>query len=500
METTVETVLSLHDLRKSYGGNQVLKGVDLAFKAGEVHAFLGPNGAGKSTLLGCLSGATHPDSGTITIRGRDYDGFTPTVAFEAGTSIIYQHFQLIGELTIADNIFLGNEKTGPRGIDNKSQNERAAEILASVGASHLEPTRMVETLSVGEQQIVEIARALRHDPSVLILDEPTAALSDNEVKALLDLVKKLAHENGLAVIFVTHILREVLQVSDVVTMLRDGKVLWTKQRSELSMEVLVDGISPRVKAESDRDRSNSGIPYVELDHYASSHTGPVSLTIHDGEVIGVFGLLGSGRTDLLETLAGVRRGALGELRIGGKKLSPSNPTQAMRQGIALVASDRKAQALFDEMTAEENLLVPHYSKLSSPFRSARREREIFTKTADDVNLLPRSPETEGGQLSGGNAQKVMVGRWVSGVRDIRFLLLDEPTQGVDVGARAELYGLIHEFVKSGNKSVLFATSDPDEIIALADRVIVISEGKVVDIRSADITENELLSLANASAS
>lgn len=498
MEATPDDVLTLHEIRKSYGGNEVLKGVDLAFKAGEVHALLGPNGAGKSTLLGCLSGAAQPDSGVITLRSREYSGFTPTEAFEAGTSIIYQHFQLIGELTIADNIFLGTEVTGGRGINNKTQNQRAAEILASVGAD-LDPTRLVETLSVGEQQIVEIARALRHEPSVLILDEPTAALSDHEVQALLELVKRLAHDNGLAIIFVTHILREVLQVSDVVTMLRDGVVLWTKDRSELTMEILVDGISPLVKTESQRARSSSIIPLVTLNGYSSIYTGPVDLTIHEGEVVGIFGLLGSGRTDLLETIAGVRSGSSGELRLAGRSVAPRNPNQAMRAGIALVASDRKAQALFGEMTSEENLLVPHYSTLSKPVRSTRNEREIFRRTAEEVNLLPRTPTIEGAQLSGGNAQKVMVGRWVSGVRDISFLLLDEPTQGVDVGARKELYGLLHKFVESGPKAVLFATSDPDEIIALADSVVVIAEGKVIDVRSADITENELLRLAHSSA-
>ncbi|MFE4663938.1 sugar ABC transporter ATP-binding protein [Streptomyces sp. NPDC056716] len=496
MATALENVLSLRGIRKSYGGNEVLKGVDLAFRAGEVHALLGPNGAGKSTLLGCLSGATRPDSGTITLRSRDYPGFTPTSAFEAGTSIIYQHFQLIGELSIADNIFLGSEQTTGRGIDNRTQNERTARILGSVGAD-LDPTRLVETLSVGEQQIVEIARALRHEPSVLILDEPTAALSDHEVKALLNLVRRLAHENGLAVVFVTHILREVLQVADVVTILRNGELLWTKQRSEVSMDTLVDGISPLVGAAAGRDRGNSGIPLVTLNAYSSIGTGPVDLTIHEGEVVGIFGLLGSGRTDLLETIAGVRGGSSGTLSINGRTIAAASPAQAMRAGIALVPSDRKTQALFGEMTSQENLLVPHYATLSRPFRSTRAEREIFTRTADGVNLLPRTPATEGGQLSGGNAQKVMVGRWVSGVRDISFLLLDEPTQGVDIGARGELYGLLHEFIASGPKAVLFATSDPDEIVALADRVVVIAEGKVVAVRSADITENELLRLAHS---
>lgn len=497
MENASTTALLLRDIHKAYGGNTVLKGINLEFTAGQIHGLLGPNGAGKSTLLGCLSGAAQPDSGIITSGDRDYTGFTPTAAFEAGTSIIYQHFQLIGELTIADNIFLGSETTGRRGIDTGSQNGRAAEILASIGAAHLSPTRLVETLSVGEQQVVEIARALRHEPSVLILDEPTAALSDTEVSALLDLVKRLAHDNNLAIIFVTHILREVLQVCDVVTMLRDGKVLWTKDRGDLSMDVLVDGISPLAKQESTRERAHSSTPFVQLSRFCSAHTGPVNLTIHDGEVVGIFGLLGSGRTDLLETIAGIRRGATGSIRIGGAEVASRNPSQAMHAGIALVASDRKAQALFGEMTSEENLLLPHYATLAHPFRSPRRERVLFEQAATKVNLLPRTPDTEGGQLSGGNAQKVMVGRWISGLRDIRFLLLDEPTQGVDVGARAELYALIHEFVAAGGRSVLFATSDPEEIIALADRVVVIADGTVIEICSADISENELLRLAHA---
>lgn len=487
--------LQIKNLRKSFAAQEVLKGVDLHLKAGEVHALLGPNGAGKSTLLGCLSGAVTPDAGEMIIGNQTWHSFTPKSAFEAGTAIIYQHFQLIGSLSVSDNIFLGHEMRSALGTtQHRAQRQRSAEILESLGVD-IDPSRLAESLSIGEQQIVEIARALLKEPSVLILDEPTAALSENEVTALLELVRRLAQDHGLTIIYVTHLLREVLEVADTTTVLRDGNVLWTRSIDQLTLGDLVHAISPESQLQSSRQQTPQGAPFIQLHNYRSAWTGPVDLQLHEGEILGVFGLLGSGRTDLLEGLAGVRK-STGNLLMHGVPLSQRNPLSARRSGIALVASDRKEQALFSDMTAQENLLLPHYSAMSHPWRSLRRESEAFADTAGRVGLVPAEPMREAGAFSGGNAQKLMVGRWMTGIDATHLLLLDEPTQGVDIGARHDLYQLIRAYAARKDHAVIFASSDAEEIVALADRVLILVDGQVSEIVSPEIGEEALITLAH----
>ncbi|WP_413733894.1 sugar ABC transporter ATP-binding protein [Sodalis sp. RH21] len=487
--------LSIRALRKAFGVQEVLKGINLDLKAGEVHALLGPNGAGKSTLLGCLSGAVTPDAGEIIIGNQSYQHFTPTSAFEAGMASIYQHFQLIGPLTVSDNIFLVNEMRSRLGtIRQREQRQRSSEILESLGVD-VDPGRLVEELSVGEQQTIEIARALLKEPSVLILDEPTAALSEHEVTALLELVRRLAQDHGLIVIYVTHLLREVLEVADRVTVLRDGNVLWTRPIEDLSLEDLVHAIAPESQIASIERDIRHHPPLLTLEHYRSAWTGPVDLTLREGEIVGIFGLLGSGRTDLLEGLTGVKRSS-GRVLLQGRDIASSTPQKARKQGIVLVASDRKEQGLFGSMSARDNLLLPHFSTLSRPWRRFGRERAIFAGAARRIGLKPADPEREGNNFSGGNAQKLMVGRWMTGVDSSHILLLDEPTQGVDIGARQDLYGLIRDYAAQPGHGVIFASSDPEEVVALADRVIVLVEGNVASIVEPGIGEEKLIALAH----
>jgi ribose transport system ATP-binding protein len=468
------------DLVKSYGTNRVLDGVNLSFEAGRVHALLGANGAGKSTLLGCLSGATRPDSGELRVGGDVHTGFTPREAFQAGVAIIYQHFQLIGSLSVGDNIFLGQEiRTKAGTVDRRRQDAEARRILAELGIE-MDPRAVVETLSVGQQQMVEIARSIRRRPSVLILDEPTAALGAHEVEALLALVRRLAHEEGLAVVYVTHLLGEVLDVADDVTVLRDGRVHWTRPRGDLRLEDLVEGISPAattraVRPETD-DLAHRDV-LLELQDYRSTITGPVDVTLRAGEILGVYGLLGSGRTDLLESLAGVRP-RTGTVRVDGRPAALDSPRRAQRSGLVLVASDRKAQSLFGTLPAIENLLMPHYSRLGR-LRRPRTERAMFAEAAQTVGLTPPRASAPADSFSGGNAQKIAVARWTSVGANVRCLLLDEPTQGVDIGARQDLYASIRAFAQKNGAAVIFASSDPEEVLALADSVLVLVGGSVV---------------------
>ena len=489
--------IALVNLRKSYGPVEVLKGVDLEFRPGEVHALLGANGAGKSTLLGCLSGAVQPTSGSIVIDGQKFQGFAPREALDAGISIIYQHFQLAPTLSVSDNVFLGNEIRTSGGLLNKRrQQQSTSETLQRINLK-IDPDALVERLSVGEQQGVEIARAVRREPRLLILDEPTAALGKHEVEALLALVRRLAHDLGVAVVYVTHLLGEVMEVADRVTILREGQVHWTRDRDRVAIADMVEAISPDALPMRRAGKRAAGTGrLVEFDGFQTSFCGPLDLDIREGEVIGVYGMLGSGRTDLLETVAGARSGWRGKLRLGGRDLRYAFVAEAMAAGVALVASDRISQSLFPSLTALENLMMPHYPQLGSLWRNARREEGVFTEMARKLRLKPALPETAGSAFSGGNAQKLMVGRWLADLRDIRLLLLDEPTQGVDIGSRAQIYELLRAFAaERPGRAVIFATSDPEEALALADRIAVLVEGRLEHVVEPTSDEAQLLSLA-----
>ncbi|GAB2551146.1 sugar ABC transporter ATP-binding protein [Leucobacter ruminantium] len=489
-------VLETRKLVKSFGANHVLKGIDLEFHAGEVTALLGANGAGKSTFLSCISGAEVPSSGEILIDGVSHGATSPREAIEAGIGMIYQHFQLIGALTIADNVFLGSElRTALGTTDRRAQERETLAQLQSLGL-RLNPSATVESLSVGQQQIVEIIRSLRKNPRVLILDEPTAALSRSEVDALLELVSSLAAERNIAVIYVSHILTEVMEVADRVITLRDGIVYEDRRRGDFTMQDLVSFISPDKRAAELRDRTDTGRPVVlRMNGFAGSVSGPLSIQVREGEIIGVFGLLGSGRTNLLETIAGIRPRYGGRLELDDVLLEPKSPGKAASQGIVLVPADRKSQALFPEMTAVDNVVLPHMKKLGRFVRSKRAETKTFEQVADALDVHPNTPTLTGGSFSGGNAQKLMIGRWTNPASNARLLLLDEPTQGVDVGAREDIYAFVREYVDGPGRCAIFSTSEHEEAVALADRIIVLYEGEVAGIVGPDITEPALMSLA-----
>lgn len=491
--------LEVKDLRKSYGPVAVLKGVDLVVEAGKVLAFLGANGAGKSTLLNCISGAQDADAGDILASGTTLRGASPRQVQDRGVAIIYQHFQVFEGLSVAENIFLGHEiKHGGR-VDRSAQNTQAQELLARLGVTGIDPRADLGTLGVGERKVVEIARALRLKPRFLILDEPTASLSDKEAKALHAVIRQAVAKDGIGVIYVTHFLDEIHKVADQVTILRDGRILWTRPAADVTIADMTDAISPdAILQGGERTLSAANGPAVlKLEALTTSFVGPVDVALRAGEVLGIYGLMGAGRTELLECLSGAAPKTGGRMELEGQATEFAAPRDALARGVALVASDRKEQSLFASFAAVENLLVPHFGRSPMPklLRSFSREGREFERAARRLNIQPPNPRLQGQRFSGGNAQKIMVGRWLVEGTGLKLLLLDEPTQGVDIGARHELYEALSD-VKRRGTALAVASSDATEICLLADKVLVLGRGKQVALIENPRDEEMLIELAH----
>jgi ribose transport system ATP-binding protein len=490
------TNLRISGLTKSFGGVRALDGVDLTVPAGQVHALLGHNGAGKSTLIKCLGGAFPPDAGTIEIGGTAHTRLSPRESIAAGVAIIYQTLSVVDALTVAENIFLGQEWTRRGRIDRRAQEEVAAGLLQRVAAT-CSPRDRVGELPMGQRQLVEIAKALSRSASVLVLDEPTAALSGAESDALAGRVEDLRAQ-GLAIVYVTHLLSEVERLADAVTVMRDGRVVHHSDTPGHTRSDLVAAIAGRphheTAARPPSFRRAAGPPRLTVEGLRGPGFGPVGLTVGEGERVGLFGLIGSGRTRMLETLFGRRRPSGGSIRIGQRAVTPARPAQALAAGIALVPADRKTQALFPVLSAQDNVLLPSIGPLARfGLRSRGAERRVFHSLARSVGLRPAHPALPGGAFSGGNQQKLVLGRWVNEARHVEVLLLDEPTQGVDVGARQEIYRAVAELAEANGTAVLFASSDPEEVVALADRCLIVAGGRIVgELAGAGLTEQALL--------
>ncbi|MFD9937720.1 sugar ABC transporter ATP-binding protein [Streptomyces massasporeus] len=487
------TNLRISGLTKSFGGVRALDGVDLTVPAGQVHALLGHNGAGKSTLIKCLGGAHPPDAGTIEVGGTSYTRLTPRESIASGVAVIFQTLSVVDALTVAENIFLGQEWTRHGRVDRRAQEEVAAGLLERVAAK-CSPRDRVGDLPMGQRQLVEIAKALSRSASVLVLDEPTAALSGAETDALARRVEDLRTQ-GLAIVYVTHLLGEVERLADAVTVLRDGRVAHHATVAGQTRRELVEAIAGRPAQAVVKSPRPPAPPGLVAEDLRGPGFGPVGLSVAEGERVGLFGLIGSGRTRILETLYGRRRATVGTIRVGDRTVTPARPADALAAGIALVPADRRAQGLFPSMSAQDNALLPSVRPLSRlGVRALRSERRVFGALATAVGLRPALPRLPAGAFSGGNQQKLVLGRWINEARQVDVLLLDEPTQGVDVGARQEIYRVVSALAEERGAAVLFASSDPEEIVALADRCLIVARGRIVgELSGTELTEQALLS-------
>ncbi|WP_308249763.1 sugar ABC transporter ATP-binding protein [Sphaerisporangium fuscum] len=476
-------LLVMRGIVKQFPGVRALDGVDLDVRAGEVHCLLGQNGAGKSTLIKILAGAHRPDGGTMTFGGEPVRFANPVAAIKAGISTIYQELDLVDGLTVAENIFLGHEQATLGFTRRGEMNAAASALLGRLGHGEMPPTAEVGALPAAGKQIVSMARALSHQARLIIMDEPSAALAHDEVGNLFRIIRDLTAQ-GVAVVYISHRLEEIREIGDRVTVLKDGRTaavgLPARDTPTSSIVSLMTGREVEyVFPPRPGPGSHDGRPEVLKVEGLSlpGHFTDVSFTVREGEIVGLAGLVGSGRSEIVETVYGARRPSRGQIVLAGEPVPPGSTTKAVRLGMGLAPEERKSQALLMNETVGGNITIAGLSKYARfGWVDRRKEREAAADLVRALDIRPPDPRRPVRTLSGGNQQKAVFARWL--VRDRRLLLLDEPTRGVDVGARAELYAVIRRLADEG-VAVLLVSSEVPEVLGLADRVLVLREGKVI---------------------
>jgi ribose transport system ATP-binding protein len=496
MASESSPLLEARQVRKQFPGVLALDGVSMRVSAGEALAIVGENGAGKSTLMKVLAGIHRPDAGELWMHGQRFTPRGVADAMAHGIVLIHQELNLAENLSIAANLFLGREASrfGVGWLDRASEREATRTLLASVGLD-ASPDRLVETLSPGQKQLVEIARALARSASVIIMDEPTSSLTQRETDRLYEVIDDLKRR-GVAVLYISHRLAEVKRVADRVTVLRDGKNAGELSRDQVSHDALVRLMVGRdLKQLHPRTHKNRGpvsLAVENLTHDAGPK--PISFELRGGEIVGVAGLVGAGRTELAEALFGVRRVTGGTVRLGPDAVSIRHPSEAVRAGLLLVPEDRRLHGLVLGFSIRDNLALPNYDMLSRlGWLRPGRVNDLTRRMMDKLRVRAYGPSQPVGLLSGGNQQKVVVGKWLA--RQPRVLIFDEPTRGVDVGARSEIYALMDQLAGEG-VAILMISSDMEEVLGMSDRVLVLHEGRLAgELSRAELNEEAVMRLA-----
>jgi ribose transport system ATP-binding protein len=492
-----QNVLVVEGIVKKYPGVVALDHINLEFRKNEIHAICGENGAGKSTLIKILTGAIQADEGTIYIDGRPVKGFKPHEAmFRYGITAIYQEFNLIPYLSIAENIFLGNELRKRHGfLDTRTMNREARKSLNALGVD-MDPSTKVQSLSVAYQQIVEIAKAVSHNVNILIMDEPSAPLTTNEVENLFKLVLNLK-EKGVTVIYISHRLSEIFELSDRVSVLRDGKYINTYKTSETDKSQLIHSMVGRELLETYPVRKCvPSEPVLSVENLSTDrHVQNVSFTLRAGEVLGFGGLVGAGRTELVRAIFGADRKTRGSIRIGNVPANISRPRDAVKLGLGLIPEDRKKHGIISELSIKENISYSSFGKVSRlRFIMPRLLNEVADRYRKLLNIVTPDVEKKIKELSGGNQQKVILARWLA--TGCRVLLFDEPTRGIDVGAKQEIYELINTLAEEG-KGIVFISSEMPELLGMSDRIIVMHEGRINgELSREEATQERILHMAS----
>lgn len=493
---TADVLLSATGISKAYAGVRALRDAAFELRRGEVHALIGENGAGKSTLIKIMTGAVQPDSGEIRLDGALIEENNPRRARELGIAAIYQQPALFPELTVAENIAIGQEEGGMWGRVNwRRRRARAAELLARVGA-RIDPLTEAGELTMPEQQLVEIARALGARARILILDEPTASLSEEDTQNLFKVIRQLRGE-GVGMIYISHRLEELPVIADRVTVLRDGETIDTRQMETVNREELIRLMVGReLSAIFPKEEVEIGASVLELRGVGSLEAGvrAIDLSVRAGEIVGLAGLVGAGRTELAGTIFGLTPAETGEIRLNGRSVTISSPGQAIEQGIGYLPEDRRRHGVVLEMEVGANVTLAALDEISGPTGlDFQRERELAAEYSNRLGVKTPSIFTPVATLSGGNQQKVALSRWL--LRRPAVLILDEPTQGIDVGAKAEIHRLMTELARQGI-AILMISSELPEILGMSDRVYVMHEGTIAgELARAEATQERVLELA-----
>jgi ribose transport system ATP-binding protein len=481
-------VLSLEHISKTYPGTRALVDVSFDLLAGEVHCLIGENGAGKSTLMRILAGVVRPDQGTIRLRGQTHRQLTPRSALELGVSTIHQESDIVSSLTVADNVFLGQEPTrGIELVNGREQRRITREIIEDLGVD-LDPDELGARLSPAQRQLTMIVRALRFAPEVLVLDEPTSSLGQAETDHLLSLVRRLA-SRGIGIVYISHYLDEVLRIADRITVLKDGRHVATLPSAGQTAEALVHLMVGRsASAFFVKEPVAIGDVLMRVEGYSGPGISePVSFEVRGGEVLGFGGLVGAGRTELIELLFGVRRATSGTIHIAGHAFRPQSPREAVAAGLSLVTEDRAHSGLFPDRTVRENL-ASAWNELRG--NVVRGEKALANGLVARLGIVTPSIEQEVRRLSGGNQQKVVIGRWLA--VDAQAYLFDEPTKGVDIGAKHDIYGFIADLLRAG-RAVIIVSSDLPELLSISDRIAIMRQGRLVaTVEAATATEQSLM--------
>ena len=490
-------VVAAREVTKRFGGITALEGVTVELAAGKVHAIVGENGAGKTTLAGILGGVMAPDAGTVEIDGLPVRLADPSAALKAGIGIVYQELSLLGAMSVADNIMLGIQpRRGPL-IDRSRQRERVRELLKRVGGDYIDPDAAVEDLAVARQQLVEVAKVLAQGPAAVIFDEPTAVLPAEEADTLLGLVRRLADE-GVAVGYISHRLAELSVVADDVTVLRDGELVWTRPMQEIETAEIVSAMVGRSVEEAFPERAGivSSEPVLEVRHLLLPGTEPegVSFTCHRGEILGVAGLVGSGRSRLARYLFGMEGTRRGEIVLDGRPYRPRSPRHAARSGVMLVPEDRKRSGVILALGIDRNVGLPSLSELSRLGLVDRsREKGLATEVVSDLAVRTPDVTVPVSELSGGNQQKIALGKWLA--KEPVILILDEPLRGIDVNAKSEIHRMLRGLADDGLAIILISSELP-EVLGLSDRVLVMRDGRLVAIfDEKPFSPDEIMSVA-----
>lgn len=490
-----EVIVSMENIVKTFPGVKALDHVRFELRSGEVMALLGENGAGKSTLMKILSGVYTRDGGTMSIFGKEYGDLTPKMAQEAGVAIIHQELNMCRHLSVTENMFLGREKRNGIILSNREMENEARKILEELKID-LDPGQVVGELPVSKQQMVEIAKALSTNARILIMDEPTSALTAREIEDLFRIIRDLKSK-GCGIVYISHRLEELEHIVDRVTVMRDGQYITTMKFADTTLdEIIANMVGREIKEKFPRVECKKGKKILEVRGLnAGRMVRDVSFDLYEGEIVGFAGLMGAGRTETTRAIFGVDPKESGQILLNGQEVQIRKPSDAIRAGIVLAPEDRKKDGLCTKLSIRQNIALPNLDLLcdKAGVVSRRKETEMCDQAVKNLKIKTPNVEINADNLSGGNQQKVVVGKWLA--RDSKVVIFDEPTRGIDVAAKVEIYNLMNK-LKAEGIGVMFVSSEMPEVMGIADRIIVMCDGRITgELMASEATQNEILTLA-----